>query len=264
MFAREALTMFKVDLNSDLGESFGAYTIGCDEKVLSQVTSANVACGWHAGDPLVLDRTLALAKANGVAVGAHPGYPDLMGFGRRDMNLTSEEAYDYVLYQLGAFSAFAKKHGLPIQHLKAHGALYNTAGKDMSLALAICRAVKDFDPDIIMLGQAGSKLMAAAEELGLRFAGEFFADRAYEENGSLVSRKKPGAMIEDEEEAILRVIRAVKEGKVKAITGQDIPVKADSICVHGDGPKALAFTSRIRERLTAEGVALCPLKTFIR
>lgn len=256
--------MYQVDLNSDLGESFGAYRIGCDEEVLGEVTSANVACGWHAGDPVVLDRTLALAKAKGVAVGAHPGYPDLMGFGRRDMQLSPEEVYDYVLYQLGAFAAFAKRHGLPVQHLKAHGALYNAAGKDMVLARAVCRAVKDFDPEIILLGLSGSRLIDAAEELGLKAASEIFADRAYEEDGSLVSRKKPEAMIEDEEEAMERVIRMVKEGKVRAITGKDIPVRADSVCVHGDGPRALSFARRIRARLTAEGIELAPLSAFIR
>ncbi len=186
-----------------------------------------------------------------------------MGFGRRDMKLTPDEEYAYTLYQLGAFAAFAKKHGLEVQHLKAHGAMYNTAGKDINLALAICRAVKDFDPNIILLGLSGSKLIEAAEDLGLKSASEIFADRAYEEDGSLVNRKKPGAMIEDEEEAIARVIRMIKEGKVTAITGRDIPVKADSICVHGDGPKALAFTSRIRQKLTEEGIALAPFHTFI-
>lgn len=256
--------MFRVDLNSDLGESFGAYRIGCDGEVLAQVTSANVACGWHAGDPMVLNRTLALARERGVAVGAHPGYPDLMGFGRREMKLSPEEAYAYVLYQLGAFAAFAKRHGLPVQHLKAHGAMYNTAGKDMTLALAICRAVKDFDPEIILLGLSGSKLIEAAREMGLRAASEIFADRAYEEDGSLVNRQKPGAMIEDEEEAIARVIRMVKEGKVTSITGRDIPVEADSVCVHGDGPRALQFTSRIRERLQQEGIELAPLHAFVR
>ncbi len=256
--------MFKVDLNSDLGESFGAYRIGCDEDVLGEVTSANVACGWHAGDPVVLDRTLALAKAKGVAVGAHPGYPDLLGFGRRDMKLSPDEEYAYTLYQLGAFAAFVKRHGSEVQHLKAHGAMYNAAGKDIVLAQAICRAVKDFDPNIILLGLSGSKLIEAAQEMGLKAACEVFADRAYEEDGSLVSRKKPGAMIEDEEVAIQRVVRMVKEGKVAAITGKDVPVKADSICVHGDGPKALAFTRRIRERLAEEGVTLSPLHAFVK
>ena len=205
-----------------------------------------------------------MARERGVCVGAHPGYPDLMGFGRRDMKLTAEEEYAYTLYQLGAFSAFAKKHGLMIQHLKAHGAMYNAAGKDMRLALAICRAVKDFDPGIILLGLSGSKLMEAAEELGLKAASEVFADRAYEEDGSLVDRKKPGAMIEDEEEAIRRVVRMVKEGKVRSLSGKDIPVRADSICVHGDGPKALTFAGRIREAVAAEGIVLAPLHDFMR
>ena len=256
--------MFTVDLNADLGESFGAYTIGCDGDVLLQVTSANVACGWHAGDPLVLDRTLALAKERGVAVGAHPGYPDLLGFGRREMKLSPDEEYAYTLYQLGAFAAFAKRHGMEVQHLKAHGAMYNTAARDIRLALAICRAVKAFDPNIILLGLSGSKLIEAAQELGLKAASEIFADRAYEEDGSLVDRKKPGAMIEDEELAMDRVVRMVREGRVTAITGRDISVKADSICVHGDGPKALAFTRRIRQRLTGAGVRLSPLHTFVQ
>ena len=256
--------MYQVDLNSDLGESFGAYHIGCDDLVCEQVNSANIACGWHAGDPVVLDHTIYLAKAHNVAIGAHPGYPDLLGFGRRNMSLSPEDEYAYVLYQLGAFSAFAKKHGLPIQHLKAHGAMYNTAGKDIKLALAICKAVRDFDRDIILLGLSNSKLIEAAEELGLRHASEVFADRAYELDGSLVARSKPGAMIEDEELCIQRVIRMIKEGKVQAINGEDIPVRADSICVHGDGPKALAFTSLIRQRLTEEGIQMAPFGSFVK
>lgn len=256
--------MYQVDLNSDLGESFGAYTIGCDGEVLKKVTSANIACGWHAGDPVVLDKTLAAAKENGTAVGAHPGYPDLMGFGRREMKVTPEEEYAYVLYQLGAFAAFAKKHGLEIQHLKAHGAMYNMAGRDIALAAAVCRAVRDFDRQIILLGLAGSKLIEAAEEAGLRSASEVFADRAYEDDGSLVNRKKPGAMVTDEDVAISRVVRMVKEGKVESVTGRDIPVRADSVCVHGDGPKALAFTAKIRETLQKEGVEVRPFGAFIR
>ena len=260
---RKRQTMSRVDLNSDLGESFGAYRIGHDEQVIRQVTSVNIACGWHAGDPIVMDRTLAMARENGIAVGAHPGLPDLMGFGRREMKVTSDEAYSYVLYQLGAFSAFVGKHGLEIQHLKAHGALYNMAGRDAALAEAICRAIKDFDPQIILLGLAGSKMLEAAEELGLRSASEVFADRAYEEDGALVSRKKPGAMIENENEAIERVIRMVTEGQVTAITGKDIRVKADSICVHGDGPKALAFTARIRAALEEKGGEVVRFSSFL-
>ena len=256
--------MYQVDLNSDLGESFGAYKIGCDAEVLQQVTSANIACGWHAGDPLVLNKTLAAAKENGVAIGAHPGYPDLLGFGRREMKVTPDEEYAYVLYQLGAFAAFAKAHGLEIQHLKAHGAMYNMAGKDIALATAICKAVRDFDRNIILLGLAGSKLIEAAEEMGLRAASEVFADRAYEEDGSLVNRKKPGAMVTDEDLAISRVVRMIKEGKVEAITGKDIPVTAQSVCVHGDGPKALAFTSKIRATLLKEGIEVRSFGTFVK
>ncbi|TFG84638.1 MAG: 5-oxoprolinase subunit PxpA [Spirochaetales bacterium] len=255
--------VFQVDLNSDMGESFGAYTIGCDSDVIKQVTSANIACGWHAGDPQVLDNSIAMAKERGVAIGAHPGYPDLLGFGRRNLNVTQDEEYVYVLYQLGAFFAFAKKHGMEIQHLKAHGAMYNMAGKDIRLAIAICKAVKDFDPQIILLGLAGSKLIEAAKEIGLRSASEVFADRAYEEDGSLVDRAKPGAMVNDEDLCISRVVRMVKEGKVEAITGKDIAVKTDSICVHGDGPQALAFTTRIREALTTKGVRLVNFGSFV-
>lgn len=256
--------MFQVDLNSDMGESFGVYKIGCDGDVLKQITSANIACGWHAGDPQVLDATIAMAKEKSVAIGAHPGYPDLLGFGRRTMNVTPDEEYSYVLYQLGAFHAFAHKYGIEIQHLKAHGAMYNMAGKDLKLATAICKAVKDFDPQIILLGLAGSKLIEAAEEMGLRSASEVFADRAYEEDGALVSRTKPGAMITDEALCIARVVRMVKESRVEAITGKDIAVKADSICVHGDGPQALAFTTRIREALGEEGVKLINFGSFVK
>lgn len=255
--------MYQVDLNADLGESFGAYRIGCDEEVIQQVTSANISCGWHAGDPLVLDRTIALAKKYHVGVGAHPGFPDLLGFGRREIKVTPEEAYTYVLYQLGAFAAFARRHAVEVIHLKAHGALYNMAGKDPALAQAVCKAVRDFDREIILVGLAGSCFAAAAQGLGLRFANEVFADRAYEEDGSLVNRRKPGAIIGDESLAIQRVIRMVTEGLVTTITGKDIPVKADTICVHGDGPKALAFTSRIREALTAHHVELVSVSSVL-
>ena len=237
--------MFYVDLNSDLGESFGNYKLGMDEEILQYVSSANVACGWHAGDPLVMEKTIALAKANGTAVGAHPGFPDLMGFGRRN-----------VKYQLGALSAFAKSQGVKIQHVKPHGALYNMAAVDEKLARAMCEAVYEVDPEIIFMGLAGSKMIEAAEAVGLRAASEVFADRAYNDDGTLVSRKLPGAVIKDKELAIKRVVRMVKEGKVESINGKDIDIKADSICVHGDNPKALEFVKNIRETLIAEGVEI--------
>ena len=252
--------MYKVDLNSDLGESFGSYTMGCDELVIPVITSANVACGWHAGDPLVMDKTVGMIAEAGIAVGAHPGFPDLMGFGRRTMAISPAEAKAYTTYQLGALEAFCRAHHLTLQHVKPHGAMYNQAGKDYELAKAICEAIRDYDDELIVMALSGGQLIKAAEDLGLRAASEVFADRAYEEDGSLVNRRKPGAMITDEDEAIARVVRMIKEQRVTAITGKDIPIRADSVCVHGDGPKALAFVTKIRETLTAEGVALTPLK----
>ena len=251
--------MYFVDLNSDLGESFGNYTIGMDEEILKYVSSANVACGWHAGDPMVMEKTVALAKEFGTAVGAHPGLPDRMGFGRRNMAVTPEEAKAYVKYQLGALQAFAKAHGVKIQHVKPHGALYNMAAVDEKLAKAMCEAVYEVDKDIIFMGLAGSKMITAAEEIGLKAASEVFADRAYNDDGTLVSRKLPGAVIKDKELAIKRVVRMVKEGKVESINGKDIDIKADSICVHGDNPKALEFVKNIRETLEKEGVTISSL-----
>ncbi|MCQ2557853.1 MAG: 5-oxoprolinase subunit PxpA [Oscillospiraceae bacterium] len=249
-----------VDLNSDLGESFGAYKIGCDDQVIPIITSANVACGFHASDPVVMDTTLQIARKAGIQVGAHPGFPDLMGFGRRNMVITPAEAKAYVLYQVGALSAFCKANGLTLQHVKPHGAFYNTAAKDYALAKGICEGIAAFDDSLIVMGLSGSELINAANALGLKSASEVFADRAYEDDGTLVNRKKPGAMIEDEDLAVARVVRMVKEHKVTTITGKDIDLKADSICVHGDGPKALAFSALIRKKLTEEGVTLRPLK----
>lgn len=252
------MAMKKVDLNCDMGESFGRYKLGLDQGVIRYISSANVACGMHAGDPEVMAATVALAKEAGVSVGAHPGFADLQGFGRRNMNLSSAEAYGLVLYQLGALAGFCRAAGCRLRHVKPHGALYNMAVKDRGLAAAICMAVRDFDPELRLLAPAGSQLQAAAEAMGLGFAGEVFADRAYMPDGSLVPRSQPGAVIEDEELAVSRVVRMVCEGKVQAADGRDIAVKADSVCVHGDGAKALAFVQRIREALEAEGVAIKP------
>jgi len=251
--------MQKVDLNSDLGESFGRYTLGMDDKVLPIISSANVACGFHAADPVVMAKTVALAKQAGVAVGAHPGFPDLMGFGRRNMTVSPQEARAYILYQLGALDAFLRAEGLRMQHVKPHGALYNMAGKDYTLARAVCEGIKAFDSSLIVLALSGGELLRAAEDLGLRTVSEVFADRAYEEDGSLVNRSKPGAMITDEDEAVARVVRMVTEGKVTAITGKDIDLRAESICVHGDGEKAVAFAGKIRAALEQSGVAVRPL-----
>lgn len=255
--------MYKVDMNSDLGESYGRYTLGCDDKVIPLITSANVACGFHASDPVVMQKTLAMAKAAGIRIGAHPGFPDLMGFGRRNMVISNEEAKAYTLYQLGALGAFCKANGLKMQHVKPHGAFYNMAAKNYEMSIAICEAIKEYDDSLIVLALSGGETARAAKDLGLRVALEVFADRAYEEDGSLVNRSKAGAMITDEDEAIARVVRMIKEQKVEAITGKDIPIKADSICVHGDGEKALAFVKKIRQVLTEEGIEIASLDEIV-
>ena len=218
--------MYRVDLNSDLGESFGRYTLGSDDQIIPLITSANVACGFHASDPVVMNKTIAMAREAGIHVGAHPGYPDLMGFGRRNMTISPAEAKAYTLYQIGALDAFCKAAGLEMQHVKPHGAFYNMAAKDYKLAHGICEAIAEYNPKLILMALSGSEMIRAAEDCGLRAASEVFADRAYEEDGTLVNRAKEGAMITDEDEAIARVVRMIKEQKVTAITGKDIPLKA--------------------------------------
>lgn len=255
--------MNKVDLNCDLGESFGRYTLGMDEEVIPLVSSANIACGYHASDPVVMERTVGLATGAGIGIGAHPGFPDLMGFGRRNMNVTPAEAKAYVTYQLGALYGFCRSKGVKLQHVKPHGALYNMAGKDAKLAEAIVEAVYEFDSDIILLGLSGSEMIRAAQRKGLRCANEFFADRGYEEDGSLVDRRKEGAMITDEDFAVKRLVRVIKENKIATVTGKDIDMKIDSVCVHGDGAKALAFVEKIRQKLADEGIAVVPLSEMV-
>lgn len=255
--------MLKVDLNCDMGESFGAYTLGLDGEVAKYISSANVACGFHASDPVVMEKTVAVLQKNGVAAGAHPGFPDLLGFGRRNLNVSPAEAKAYVQYQVGALWAFCKAREMPLQHVKPHGALYNMAGKDYALARAICEGIAEIDDRLILLGLSGSQMLKAAEDIGLAAAKEVFADRAYEEDGSLVARTKPGAMITDEDEAIARVIGMVKYGKVKTLTGKEIEIEANSVCVHGDGEKALAFVQKIRSALLAENIEIVPLAQII-
>jgi len=256
--------MSRVDVNSDLGESFGLYTIGNDEQVLKYVTSANIACGMHAGDPLVMDKTVRIAASNGVGIGAHPGFPDLQGFGRRNMALTPEEVKAFVIYQVGALQAFAQSIGQELQHVKAHGALYNMASKDKKIALALAQGVKAVSSDLIFMALANSAMVEAGQEIGLKVAQEIFADRAYNPDGTLVARGTPGAMIHDKDVAIPRVVRMVTEGKVTAITGEDIDIKADSICVHGDNPEALRFIEEIREALVKANVEITKLNKFIK
>lgn len=250
--------MVFADLNSDLGESFGAYKIGEDDRIIPLVSSVNIACGWHAGDPLVMQKAVALAKEHGVSIGAHPGFPDLMGFGRRNMNATPAEVKAYIQYQVGALYAFCRAAGVKLHHVKPHGAMYNMAGADSKLARAVAEAVAEIDDSLILLALSGSEMIRAANEIGLPSASEVFADRAYEEDGSLRARSKPDAVIHDEAECAARVLRMVTEGKVTAVTGRDIDIRADSICVHGDSPEALLFVERIRETLKNGGVAIKP------
>jgi len=244
----------RVDLNSDVGESFGAYTLGQDQILLPHITSANVACGFHAGDPSVMRVTVALARQHGVAVGAHPGFPDLVGFGRRDLNATPGEIEDSVVYQVGALSAVAGAQGARLQHVKPHGALFNMAVRDRELADAIARATAAVDRSLILFGLPGSELISAGRRAGLRTAAEVFADRAYEPDGTLVSRRKPGAVIHDPDAVVARVVRMAMERSVIAVDGSTVAFDLDTICVHGDTPGAAVLAARIREALERSGV----------
>lgn len=246
--------MFQVDLNSDIGESFGAYTIGQDEQILDYITSANIACGYHAGDHNVMHHTVKMAVEKGVGLGAHPGLPDLLGFGRRPMEVDPEDVYNFVVYQVGALQAFAGLYSTSLNHVKPHGALFNMASTDRDLAHAIARAVYDVDSDLILFGLAGSELVQAGQELGLKVAQEVFADRTYQPDGTLTPRTQPNAMIHDSDEAVLRVIRMIKEGKVEAVDGTDVKIQADTICVHGDEPEALLFVQKLRSELLRNGI----------
>lgn len=248
--------MYSIDLNSDLGESFGAYKIGRDEDLLPIVSSANVACGFHAGDPSIMAKTIKLCKKSNVAAGAHPGFHDLEGFGRRNMNVSPADVKNMILYQVGALDAFCKAAGVKLQHVKPHGALYNMAAKDAALAKAICEGVYEYDSSLILLGLANSEMIAQAKLIGLPYAAEVFADRAYEDDGTLVARTKPDAMITDEEEAVNRVIRMIKDHTVQTINGKKIEICPDSVCVHGDSEKALLFVKKIRSALEKEGIAV--------
>ncbi|MGT2667051.1 LamB/YcsF family protein [Streptococcus rifensis] len=254
---------YKVDLNSDLGESFGAYKIGQDDQIIPLVSSANVACGFHAGDPLVMDTTIALAKGHGTDIGAHPGFPDLMGFGRRNLQTTARETSAYITYQIGALGAFVTAHNAKLQHVKPHGALYNMACQDTPLAKAIAEAVARYDDRLILLCPGASELALAAKSTGLRVAKEVFADRAYEKDGSLVARSKEGAMITDEALAIDRLVQMITQKTVTTIDGAIIPIEVDSICVHGDGPKALDFVRTIRQTFDRKGIQIAPLSEII-
>ena len=248
--------LMRIDMNSDTGESFGAYTIGHDAGLFRSITSANVAAGFHAGDPSVLRDTIRLAKAHGVAVGAHPGFPDLVGFGRRELNVTPQEAEDFVLYQIAAVAGVAAAEGVAIQHVKPHGALFNMAVRNAELAAAIARAVTAFDKALILFGLPGSEILAAGRAAGLRVAAEVFADRAYEADGSLTSRRKPGSVIHDPAAVVSRAVRMVKEQTVIATDGSVVRVEADTICVHGDTPGSDDLAAKIRAGLEAASITV--------
>jgi UPF0271 protein len=256
----------KIDINSDVGESFGNYKLGMDEEVIPLVSSVNIACGFHAGDPHVMQKTIGLAKKYGVGSGAHPGFPDLLGFGRRNIDATLEEIRDYIAYQIGALQAFATRQGMKLQHVKPHGALYNMAFKNLNIWDAVAEVVSQLDKNLILVAMAGpdrEKLESIGSRHGVRIAFEFFADRAYNQDGSLVSRKEQGAVIHDREEAADRVLRLVKEGKAVVGAGTTISLAADTICVHGDNPAAIRLIERIREVLAAADVEIAPMRTFL-
>lgn len=249
----------KIDLNCDLGEGFGAWTMGDDAAMMEVATSVNVACGFHAGDPDIMHKTVSMAKARGVAIGAHPGFRDLHGFGRRPVpGITASEIENLVAYQIGALQAVATLAGHRVTHVKAHGALSNVACEDDMTARAIASAIKAVDPALIFVVLAKSKLVAAGEAAGLSMAHEVFADRAYEDDGNLVSRRKPGAVLHDAKVIADRVLRMVQDGAVVSVTGKTIEMRADTVCIHGDTPGAVAIARDVRKTLEANGVAVEP------
>jgi UPF0271 protein len=248
-----------IDINCDMGESFGPWPMGTDALVLPFITSANIACGAHAGDPSVMRRTVRLAREHGVSVGAHPGFPDLQGFGRREMRIPPSEVEDSVLAQIGALDAIARAEGVRLRHVKAHGALYNMAARDRSLADAVARAIRAFDPSLIMLGLPGSALIDAGEAAGLTVAREGFADRSYEPDGSLTPRSREGAVLHAAEVVAERAVRLVAEGRAVTSGKTTIALRVDTICVHGDTPGAATLASRVRQALAAAGVDVRPM-----
>ena len=247
----------RIDLNCDMGESFGMYKMGLDEEVIKYVSSANIACGFHAGDPMWMRYTVRLAEENSVAVGAHPSFPDLVGFGRRNLSVTPEEAKADLLYQIGALQAFTKDQRL--QHVKPHGAMYNQAVNDEELARAICEAILDVDPDMYLLALSGSRWTDIAAEMGVKVAREVFADRALNADGTLVSRSLPGSVLHDVEEVAERSLEMVTRGIARAIGGEEVEVMADSVCIHGDTPGAVQMAAAVRKGLEGSGVAVVPL-----
>jgi UPF0271 protein len=251
-----------IDLNCDMGESFGAYKLGLDEEIIKYISSANIACGWHAGDPLVMNGTVQMAKAHGVGVGAHPGYPDLQGFGRRHMDCTADEIRNYVIYQIGALMGFCAANGVKMRHVKPHGVLYLTAVENQAVAEAIAEAIVSVDPGLMFVALAGPKgalMTRIGERLGLKVVYEAFPDRAYTPDGTLLSRRLPGAVISQPQEVAARALKMATEGKVTTVDGTDVELNVQTLCVHGDNPTALELVKCIRGRLEAEGVMVKPM-----
>jgi UPF0271 protein len=248
--------MKKIDLNCDMGESYGAWKMGADAEVMPYITSANIAAGFHAGDPATIRTTVALAVDKGVAIGAHPSLPDLMGFGRRAMRVSPQEMYDLVIYQAGAVEAFARAAGAKLHHVKCHGALYNMAAMDEGLSDAMVRAVKDLGSDVILYCLSRSKNFEIAKRSGIKVAGEVFGDRGYSDDGTLAPRDKPGGMIEDPLASVKHVLGMIEEGYVTSLNGKRVPVAADTLCLHGDQPGAVTFARKLRETFKERGIAV--------
>lgn len=253
----------RIDINSDLGEGFGPYSIADDAGLMGIITSANVACGYHAGDPVIMDRTIQLAKVNGVALGAHVGYPDRMGFGRRSMQMDVAELEKHIIYQLGALEGLARPHGVPITHMNPHGALGNLACVDRGVADALVRATSAFDPSIAYLVLSGTELETAARAAGRRTINLFLADRAYMPNGQLAPRAMPGAVIKDADAAMARIARLLDDGSLATIDGQTIKIEVQSILVHSDTPGALHLAERIRAAIESVGGIVAPLSEML-
>jgi UPF0271 protein len=254
--------MKRIDINCDMGESFGAYTIGMDGEVIRYISSANIACGFHAGDPRVMNRTVKLAKENGVGVGAHPGYPDLAGFGRRNMDCTPDEVRDDVIYQIAALRGFCALHGVKLQHVKPHGSLYNMCVGNEPLSRAVAEAVAAVDPELLWVTLGGAQAGLAqkiADAAGIRVVFEAFPDRAYTSDGKLAPRKLPGAVITDPKRAAEQALRMAKEGRVIATDGTRLEMEVHTLCVHGDNPSAVDHVRTIRQALEAEGLRIVPL-----
>lgn len=255
---------YSIDLNSDVGESYGVYALGNDEALMPLISSANIACGFHAGDPRVMRKTIQLALEHQVAIGGHPGLPDLNGFGRREMTITPEEAYELIIYQLGALQALTKAEGGVVRHVKPHGALYNMAAANSELAYGIAKAIYAVDSSLIVYGLSGSALLQAGKEIGLQTASEVFADRTYQRDGSLTKRSEVNAQISDPDQASEQVIKMVTEGEVQTLDGQTHSIQADTVCIHGDGLHGVAFAQSVRQRLLAKEISIEAIRKKIK